>query len=176
MRISDCSSDVCSSDLPRHDLGRRQALVLRTIAYGQYPFPFLLGERLGAGFACRTLTPVSEGFSTAPAAQRPVRDAQHTASLVRACASCHSVVNQHDGHLFHRLGDQSSSPSPQMAWAFFDNVSNAAASASARSLRSSSFSSLRLLDRKSVVSGKSVSVRVDLGGRRSIKKKKNKTR
>src|SRR3546814_7724732 len=86
MRISDWSSDVCSSVL----------LVLRTIAYGQYPFPFLLGERLGAGFACRTLTPVSEGFSTAPAAQRPVRDAQHTASLVRACASCHSVVNQHD--------------------------------------------------------------------------------
>src|SRR3546814_15357509 len=29
-------------------------------------------------------------------------------------------------------------------------------------------------DRKSVVSGKSVSVRVDLGGRRIIKKKKNK--
>src|SRR3546814_11265265 len=31
---------------------------------------------------------------------------------------------------------------------------------------------LRNLDRKSVVSGKSVSVRVDLGGRRIIKKKK----
>src|SRR3546814_11302702 len=31
-----------------------------------------------------------------------------------------------------------------------------------------------LTDRKSVVSGKSVSVRVDLGGRRIIKKKKNK--
>src|SRR3546814_11516600 len=31
-----------------------------------------------------------------------------------------------------------------------------------------------LRDRKSVVSGKSVSVRVDLGGRRSIKKKKHK--
>src|SRR3546814_20787845 len=30
-------------------------------------------------------------------------------------------------------------------------------------------------DRKSVVEGKSVSVRVDLGGRRSIKKKNNKT-
>src|SRR3546814_15604526 len=30
-----------------------------------------------------------------------------------------------------------------------------------------------LLDRKSVVSGKSVSVRVDLGGRRILKKKKN---
>src|SRR3546814_18353151 len=30
------------------------------------------------------------------------------------------------------------------------------------------------IDRKSVVSGKSVSVRVDLGGRRIIKKKKNK--
>src|SRR3546814_11269249 len=30
----------------------------------------------------------------------------------------------------------------------------------------------RVLDRKSVVSGKSVSVRVDLGGRRNIKKKK----
>src|SRR3546814_20700518 len=31
----------------------------------------------------------------------------------------------------------------------------------------------RALDRKSVVSGKSVSVRVDLGGRRNIKKKNN---
>src|SRR3546814_21159351 len=34
------------------------------------------------------------------------------------------------------------------------------------------FNALRLRDRKSVVSGKSVSVRVDLGGRRIIKKKK----
>src|SRR3546814_13725733 len=33
--------------------------------------------------------------------------------------------------------------------------------------------SVRHLDRKSVVEGKSVSVRVDLGGRRIIKKKKN---
>src|SRR3546814_3423743 len=33
-----------------------------------------------------------------------------------------------------------------------------------------------LVDRKSVVSGKSVSVRVDLGGRRIIKKKPNTTR
>src|SRR3546814_12021814 len=33
---------------------------------------------------------------------------------------------------------------------------------------------LAQLDRKSVVTGKSVSVSVDLGGRRSIKKKKNK--
>src|SRR3546814_12947682 len=33
---------------------------------------------------------------------------------------------------------------------------------------------IALVDRKSVVSGKSVSVRVDLGGRRSIKKKKTK--
>src|SRR3546814_14981674 len=32
----------------------------------------------------------------------------------------------------------------------------------------------RITDRKSVVLGKSVSVRVDLGGRRSIKKKNNK--
>src|SRR3546814_16542327 len=52
---------------PRHDLGRRPALVLRTIAYGQYPFPFLLGERLGAGVAGRTHTPVSEGVSSEPA-------------------------------------------------------------------------------------------------------------
>src|SRR3546814_16677113 len=35
-------------------------------------------------------------------------------------------------------------------------------------------SKARLLDRKSVVSGKSVSVRVDLGGRRIIRKKKKK--
>src|SRR3546814_14415596 len=35
------------------------------------------------------------------------------------------------------------------------------------------FMGIRQLDRKSVVSGKRVSVRVDLGGRRNIKKKKN---
>src|SRR3546814_19991841 len=35
-----------------------------------------------------------------------------------------------------------------------------------------SFPAVRGVDRKSVVSGKSVSVRVDLGGRRIIKKKK----
>src|SRR3546814_13734979 len=40
--------------------------------------------------------------------------------------------------------------------------------------RSASYVSGRSRDRKSVVSGKSVSVRVDLGGRRTIKKKKKK--
>src|SRR3546814_19721868 len=41
---------------------------------------------------------------------------------------------------------------------------------------SSGFMNARNRDRKSVVEGKSVSVRVDLGGRRIIKKKKNSKR
>src|SRR3546814_15838569 len=43
-----------------------------------------------------------------------------------------------------------------------------------RKLRKGSVLELLVTDRKSVVKGKSVSVRVDLGGRRSIKKKKKK--
>src|SRR3546814_12437792 len=44
-----------------------------------------------------------------------------------------------------------------------------------RAIRQSAYPPINEADRKSVVSGKSVSVRVDLGGRRIIKKKKRQT-
>src|SRR5690606_27018503 len=55
-------------------------------------------------------------------------------------------------HLFHLQRNQSSSFVPQMAWAFFDKVSSAAASASAFSFLRSSFSNARLFLRSAAKS------------------------
>src|SRR3546814_12579567 len=65
-------------------------------------------------------------------------------------------------------------PAPQLAIADHSPPSPAAFCASPSARRSSpALYQAPAIDRKSVVSGKSVSVRVDLGGRRIIKKKKN---
>src|SRR3546814_11651742 len=94
MRISDWSSDVCSSDLLGQGLGRLSGKVFRIGHLGDFNDLSL----------CGTLAGVEMGLAAA------------------------RVPHQRGG-----------------------------------------------LDRKSVVEGKSVSVRVDLGGRRIIKKKKNMT-
>src|SRR3546814_15822820 len=112
MRISDWSSDVCSSDLMIRLLDR---LLL-------------------------FLSLMCAGLSPAMATER--------APLVLAAASL-----------------QESLTAAADAWA---------AKGHARPVLSFAGSSALARDRKSVVSGKSVSVRVDLGGRRSLKKK-NKT-
>src|SRR3546814_12189526 len=108
MRISDWSSDVCSSDLPDALIGiSGRARALHRIAHGRaLPEPELLKLRVG--------------------------------------------------HAFH--------PLPDLARMLADHL-----------LSSAQSGVLGCGDRKSVVSGKRVAVRVDLGGRRTIKKKKNKT-
>src|SRR3546814_12856885 len=114
MRISDWSSDVCSSDL-------------------------LLDEELhyGDGARRRQLPVRGEGEGVdRPAVGVPV-DAQHPVDVVRNVG----------GDLLQRAGE-------------------------AGELRTAVLLDRRRADRKRVVSGKSVLVRVDLGGRLIIQKKK----
>src|SRR3546814_14459451 len=58
------------------------------------------------------------------------------------------------------------------AWALHDGAGADAVGGGRAAAEPGAFEPDRRADRKSVVSGKSVSVRVDLGGRRIIKKKK----
>src|SRR3546814_12621090 len=119
MRISDWSSDVCSSDLYQWDSNTAYHFAMITPAgSGLGPFGSMVGslDRLSASEA---------------AAIRP-----RVIDVVTVKAS-----------------DTVQSLAGRMA---YDDYK------------------LERLDRKSVVLGKSVSVRVDLGGRRIIKKKKNK--
>src|SRR3546814_17163909 len=119
MRISDWSSDVCSSDLSGKD-----------------------------------------GLSL-PGKTRIVRRMSVTVSLPSATASLPTLRSwvarwRRSAHDWtpHRVANRQLSPnSPDI-------------------LDKSDISRYMLTDRKSVVSGKSVSVRVDLGGRRILKKKK----
>src|SRR3546814_16150271 len=107
MRISDWSSDVCSSDLAEH--GRENA------QGSHYPCQH---RRKGNGGA----------FGTA----------DRCGGLRQSPEGAHDVAGRSDDHLSDHQGQ---APGPTE-------------------------------DRKSVVEGKSVSVRVDPGGRRHIKKKK----
>src|SRR3546814_14724622 len=103
MRISDWSSDVCSSDLPHEHATLRR---------------------------------------------KPDNCLRNPAASDRRAGSSHPII---------------------------DNRAAAAAPQSAGSSHRNAVHSGRRLDRKSVVEGKSVSVRVDLGGRRIIKKQQNET-
>ena len=84
---------------------------------------------------------ISQVRGTTPAPKCARADPKHLTGLEVARTGCNGIINQLNGHLFHVRRNQSSSSVPQMARAFFDKVSNAAASASAFSLRRSSFSS-----------------------------------
>src|SRR3546814_17247493 len=108
MRISDGSSDVCSSDLPDTIAGR------------------IAGWRDGRYRSLRSAAALAAFDAMLPA-------------LVDALAG----VDE-----------------PEAAMLRFE------------ALLASTSSAINLLDRKSVVEGKSVSVRVDLSGRRILKKKK----
>src|SRR3546814_12887971 len=105
MRISDWSSDVCSSDLPTQ---KPEALLYRTILAATQPGEVILDPFFGSG-------------TTGAVARR----------LGRRCIG---IERDPD---YARIAEE------------------------------------RIADRKSVGLGKSVSVRVDLGGRRMHKKKKN---
>src|SRR3546814_14344691 len=121
MRISDWSSDVCSSDL-----------VTR------------LGDR-GRHRPTRRLSPDRRLEAGAPGAAEGLTS-----------ANCHRRS--------HPYGERASPPVAMLAPV--PGVGQA---------RERPYDATRA-DRKSVVSGKSVSVRVDLGGRRIIKKKKKQQR
>src|SRR3546814_13265513 len=118
MRISDWSSDVCSSDL--HDLARRAYAGCR---HGDEPALGLLPRR-------RT---------------QPQGSAEPDGLLIGGIRPVAVIGDENpspEGEGFNRVATRAQDP-------YAD------------------------IDRKSVVKGKRVSVRVDLGGRRIIKKKNN---
>src|SRR3546814_14698577 len=122
MRISDWSSDVCSSDLPDpRPAPACPAVVIRTA--------------------------IRRGSSRrAPPPSLPSRPTAH-----------HQLSSTH--------------PEPAFGGAPFDPPTSHMPAPTGQLI--SALHCERLPDRKSVVKGKSVSVRVDLGGRRIIKNKKN---
>src|SRR3546814_14275280 len=117
MRISDWSSDVCSSDLCKVDVLERRASDLFDVG-------FFFGRFL--------------------------------ATLLRLCPKRQREVDR-----IEQTGGLQIGQTRQIAAALQSEMGQKALGG-------------RIKDRKSVVSGKSVSVRVDLGGRRFIKKKQYK--
>src|SRR3546814_14981363 len=141
MRISDWSSDVCSSDL-RAVEGEEEAVLRRVVEhFGGLAVHRLLGEDDGLG---RGIVPgFGRGFLIMPfirAGRRIERDDRGEEPVVAFAVRARAVI-----------------PRIAIADAQLNLVEI-----------------LVIEDRKHVVSGKSVSVLVYLGGRSSIKKNKNK--
>src|SRR3546814_2061134 len=159
MRISDWSSDVCSSDLTRG----RSGWVLRRIIRQA---PTAMKASSVPALASSARSPIVKKPAKA-ATNRPVRPVMSTGDPVRG-----------DTLLAQRGRSPSRDITKKMRlWPYIitritDGSATIAASATAEA--AAGWSSARTTDRKSVVSGKSVAVRVDLGGRRIIKKKKQK--
>src|SRR3546814_20692866 len=133
MRISDWSSDVCSSDL--------------------LPMKIREGSNIPSwpGLGVRVVAPIANSDSTVipKKGTKPraiTRGADRITVLERGC----------DREIIHCIGSFCSLRKRVLA----------------RTDKTIITSAKTMADRKSVVSGKSVSVRVNLGGRRSIKKKK----
>src|SRR3546814_7197479 len=145
MRISDWSSDVCSSDLGESTLrpsGRRTALLAEQVfAFPETDRRILEGEVV-VEIECRRCQIVLRNHLRRPglALRRPPGRASDASEAARGLSL--------SGCAAMSLG-----------------ISRGRPDVGHEGLR-------RALDRKSVVSGKSVSVRVDLGGRVIFKKKK----
>src|SRR5690606_29111005 len=125
---------------PRHDLAGRQVGKLRPVARRQDALAFRLAQRVRGLRPHRLWAPIGTNLPFAgPALEGSRRDADNPAGWRQARAGLAGLINQLDGFTAIRGADHSSSPSPQIARAFFDRVNNAAVSASAFSLRLSSF-------------------------------------
>src|SRR3546814_18781554 len=136
MRISDWSSDVCSSDLRvavHSDASFARLLVGRSMAHRRSPTTGLQGA-----------------------------DTRSTGSMVATRASGRAVTSA------------SISP-PNKRWLIVEHASPAAAEPASQSASSGHAASPGdRKDRKSVVEGQSVAVRVELGGRRTLRNKNEK--
>ena len=87
--------------------------------------------------------PVMGGVESLPALHGAGAQSHRLAHDLEPSAGADSLIDQLENHL-PLLGSVSSSSSPQIAWTFFLSTMSAAASASALSLRNSSFSSSRM--------------------------------
>src|SRR3546814_13620454 len=140
MRISDWSSDVCSSDL----YGEARAQGVQLQAQGE---PVIPDPR------CLESVRVFRSSDVHLAADVAIKEAQHLRVQVQPVLLVVIAVHfaRLDNHSFRRIAGLDEGLLHQ-----FSLLGWSALIAGA--------------DRKSVVSGKSVSVRVDLGGRRILKK------
>src|SRR5699024_18430 len=126
----------------RHDLAGRHGSVLGLVADPYNLLPLFGLERVRWQRACRLRPSVGAHSAICrPALVCAGRDAQHPAGGPETSASGSGLVDQLNSFMAIRGADHSSSPSPQIARAFFDKVSKAAVSARAFSLRASSRSS-----------------------------------
>src|SRR3546814_18400537 len=139
MRISDWSSDVCSSDLPAHI----DALLRPKLAH---VFPQLKDVRFDYAWT----GDFSLTLSRLPQVGRLAPNIYYS----QGCSG-HGVTFT---HLIGRVLSEAIRGQAERVDAF-------------AKLPHTPFPGGRLLDRKSVVSGKSVSVSVDIGGRRLLTKK-----
>src|SRR3546814_20562844 len=146
MRISALSSAVCSSDLARWQPGFKELLRLHDLQIGHQS----------------TLQLSHQVFLQ----RADVRQSQKGASLLRSAIDIH--VDLHRRHLLLRRPVAGACVAAQTPLGI--RVEPAMAYVPYRKAKPTCQQ-----DRKSVVKGKRVSVRVDLGGRRNIKKKNNRT-
>jgi len=102
--------------------------MFRPITHGEDLLLFLCSQCMGAGLRTAPFALTTSVLHQLPAAQRTVAQTGAPTGLVPACTALHRFSNQVMAILFYQLGDQSSSWLPQMARAFFDRVSKAAAS------------------------------------------------
>src|SRR5690625_4085174 len=129
----------------RHDLAGRHGSVLGLVADPYNLLPLFGLERVRWQRACRLRPSVGAHSAICrPALVCAGRDTQCAASGLQARAGGSGLVDQLNSFMAIRGADHSSSPSPQIARAFFDKVSKAAVSARAFSLRASSRSSSRV--------------------------------
>src|SRR3954467_11011038 len=122
-----------------HDLAGRQALEGLAVADIQHGLALRLRQRVaGCRPSSRRAAILWRAIPGLPAPAGARVDPELRAGLSAACAGCLGLVDQRDGVLAIWGADHASSPSPQIAAAFFRNTSSAAASARAFSLRARS--------------------------------------
>jgi len=124
-----------------HDLPRGQSSKFRLIAGEQDPLPLFCAEAVG-DMAMTTFASIDSASITlelpAPALQRGEAHAQQTSEFASPGTGRYGGIQDLQRPAAINRSGQSSSASPQKAWIFFEAISNAAASASALSLRRSS--------------------------------------
>src|SRR3546814_186687 len=176
MRISDWSSDVCSSDLRRHDLGLATDDPALRVARGKGTKRQRLAqraddpERLNLAMGEHIDLQVTLHGARLPSAEVPQsRDAGWPEKVNKSLRGCL-------GDRERAISEAAPARSPTRPPIQHDPVGGRVVERAGAAMRPKAHDARGGgsggADRKSVVSGKRVSVRVDLGGRRIIKNTK----
>ncbi len=126
----------------RNNLIRRQIPIFRSVGYFQNFLSFLFSQFIGRRLLW-TISFINAIFTETPSDDCPGAETNDLRSRRKTGTSFQRFVDKFQDY-FPFFGGMPSSSSPQIAWAFFFNTSNAAVSANALSLRLTSFSSCRM--------------------------------